>query len=152
MTKKFSTYWYSESELIAAAFLYNCRDEDLWLDRSSTITAGTIVLGSSGWVVAETDVLGFACARTSPFFPTRTCIWQEVELPCMAHPDIGQQALTIAQLRHRGNAVATISGIQTLALARELKVPIIQVGEASLINVTLERHAGQGKARLATLL
>ncbi len=147
------TYWYREETTVANAFLYNCRDDDLYRDSKNQIMRGMIVVGKNGIAIAENVVPGLRPRESLPFVATRRCEWEGRELQCMVHSRIGQQALKIKELRHVGCVVAELPDAITVALANGLNVRVIHdsVGR-KLINLSVERHAGQSKARRATLL
>ncbi|MFT5470705.1 MAG: hypothetical protein ACI8UO_005836 [Verrucomicrobiales bacterium] len=152
MGRKHEIYWYQESKAIAAAFLYNVRDGDLQVGGS--IEKGEIIAGCIGFTVAERNVVGYS-GRCVSFEPNRRCMWQGVELRCMAHPDIPGSVTSKAQLRGFNYAVAELAGEEHVELAKQTNVPQVDTPSGStVINIELTtfQRQGAGNPRRAKLI
>ena len=121
---KHKTYWYQISHFVRAAFLYNCRDDDLRQNSSSRIPAGRIVAGQVGYVIAERAVLGFE-GKIVDFEAYRQCDWQGNRLACMVHKSTPSGKLPKAALRHYNYVVAELPVASHKATALAVGVPII---------------------------
>lgn len=153
MHKRSRIYWYNEEPAVANAFLYNCRDDDLEPVAAGQIDRGAIVLGKNGVAIAESAVPSLQARRIAAFNGTRRCAWGALELSCMVHLEIGQRAMTTRELRHVGCIVALLPDSASVAFAIGLGVPVVEDTEGHrLVNLSVERHAGQSKDRRATLL
>lgn len=152
MPSKFAIFWYRKSPFAKNAFLYNCRDDDLAPQPGSRIERGEIVFGAVGLVVAEQIVPGLI-GKVIRFHSNRRCEWQGCELPCMVHPNVTAGLTAKTELRGFNYAVAELTNIDAVALATNLKLPVIQdVKGRKLINVELASFQSIGKHRRAKLI
>jgi hypothetical protein len=117
MGRKYKIYWYSEREDVRRAFLVHCRDRDL--SDGPGISKGTIIQGAIGFAAAEKDVPGLT-GRIVKFAPNRRCIWQGLELPCMAHPNAPPGTAPKSKFRHFNNIVAQLATPDAVNLAKRL--------------------------------
>ena len=153
MARRFKFYWYEKYPLVKNSFLFNCRDNDLKIDRNSWIKEGQIVKGATGYVIAEHNLPGF-CGDIFRFKPNRKCHWQDLDLHCMAHDDIPSGPITKNALRHYQYAVAQIPDEKAAKIAADKGISVIVTKDRKyFINVELStfEKQGEGSARRARL-
>jgi hypothetical protein len=152
MARKHAIYWYEEEPAVAAAFLFNCHDDDL--RRGGRILAGSIVRGTGGPVASEKEVFGLSGTLLA-FQPTRRCEWQGHELRCMVHAQMPSSAKTKAQLRPYNYVVAELETEEQACTARNIGVPVVTTPEGRrLVNLecsTFEKQ-GAGSRRRAKMM
>ena len=149
MSKKYSIYWYQEDPQLKRAHLCNCRDRDIQRQGDGTISLGTIIAGAVGYVVAESNVVGFS-GQVVVFTPSHKCKWEGMELPCMCHPVVNK-----AKPRDFNYVVADFSDSQAQSRAKQVGLPLIQSSDGRVLanlEIAVFQAQGPNKYRRAKLI
>lgn len=154
MAKKYTVYWYRESEFIRNAALCNCRDRDLSSKSGARIDKESIIAGAIGYAVAEKTVPGYV-GKTVRFKANRQCEWLGLTLCCMAHPYAPVGKATKTALRPYNYIVAELANGEAIGQAKRQKLKIIQTANGhSLVNLEVSsfERQGAGSSRRAKLI
>lgn len=137
---------YRTNQDVRDAKLFNCRSKDL--KPGGCILKGEIVKGLHGFAVAECGVPDVSGVLTVPFVPNGRCQWSVWELECLYLPGSPKGK----NLKGRNYIIAELTKEKMLKIAAEKGLNIIVVNGRKLVNLEIDRFAGQTVERRATLL